>query len=266
MAVVYPTAAGDWSTRTWNDDATGAAYSGGTPQVGDTVLTNNLTITMDQNITIATISNRAGTNAAAGGTLDCPNGANGLTLTSQVRGNQTGATVTISMSSPNTLTINGNLTGGIDSGNQSNANAVRITSSALVTINGDVSGNSTNSREGLRVTGAADVLVTGDVRPAGNLCDGIFLDNTSATATIEGTVFGSTIVNNAAGLAVNRGLGLIRRARAGNPGAHPYTGNTRFIDINEPDLFSIRNSENQEVFLSLSVDADSVNIRGGFIN
>lgn len=69
MATVYPTAAGAWSTRTWNDDSTGAAYGAGTPQTGDTVHANNLAITLDTDITVAALSTRAGTTAAAGGSF-----------------------------------------------------------------------------------------------------------------------------------------------------------------------------------------------------
>jgi len=251
MAVVYPTAAGNWSTRTWNDDATGAAYSGGTPQVGDTVLTNNLTITMDQNITIATISNRAGTNAAAGGTLDCPNGANGLTLTSQVRGNRTGATVTISMSSPNTLTINGNLTGGIDSGNQNDATAVTVNSTANVTINGNLFASTATAgsgRNALRVTGGATVLINGGLTGGGNINHGMFVNNSSASVTIEGTVTAGSSNNNLA-IEVINGVVFVRRARVGSTNANFYDGNVRFIDINEPNIFQIKNINNSNVFV-----------------
>lgn len=69
MATVYPTAAGAWSTRTWNDDATGAAYGPGTPQAGDTVLANGLAITIDVDITVAALSTRVGTTAVAGGSF-----------------------------------------------------------------------------------------------------------------------------------------------------------------------------------------------------
>jgi hypothetical protein len=68
MATVYPTAAGAWSTRTWNNDATGAAY-GMAPQTGDTVLANGLAITLDTNITVVALSTRAGTTAVAGGSF-----------------------------------------------------------------------------------------------------------------------------------------------------------------------------------------------------
>lgn len=67
MANVYPTTNGNWSTRVWNDDATGAAYGPGTPQVGDTVLANGRTITVDVDITLIALSTRVGVTATAGG-------------------------------------------------------------------------------------------------------------------------------------------------------------------------------------------------------
>jgi hypothetical protein len=68
MATVYPTAAGNYSTRTYNDDATGVAY-GSLPLAGDTVLANGLAITLDVDITISGVSLKtiAGTTAVAGG-------------------------------------------------------------------------------------------------------------------------------------------------------------------------------------------------------
>jgi hypothetical protein len=68
MADVYPTAAGAWSTRTWNDDATGAAY-GGPPLAGDNVHANGVAITIDVDITVAELRTTAGTTAVAGGSF-----------------------------------------------------------------------------------------------------------------------------------------------------------------------------------------------------
>lgn len=69
MANVYPTTNGAWSTRVWNDDATGAAYGPGSPQVGDTVLANGRTITVDVDITLIALKTEAGTTATAGGSF-----------------------------------------------------------------------------------------------------------------------------------------------------------------------------------------------------
>jgi hypothetical protein len=62
MTVIYPTAAGDWSTRVWKVDADGSDY-GTTPQPGDSVLSNGLIITIDVDIEVVSLSNRAGTTA-----------------------------------------------------------------------------------------------------------------------------------------------------------------------------------------------------------
>jgi len=191
---VYPTEAGDWSTRTWNDDGTGDTYYFITPQTGDTVLTNNLTITMDQNITIGTLSTRAGVNSIAGGTLNCPNGANGLTLNSEIRGNvnngQATAACTVSMESPNTLTINGNSFGSIDTGNNSFRYGILINSTGIVTINGNISANSTNNRVGLYVSGGAAVTINGNITGASNSNSGAIIDNSNASIIINGNATG----------------------------------------------------------------------------
>lgn len=69
MATVYPTSAGAWSTRTWNDDATGLPY-GMLPQPGDTVLANGLVISINMNITVESVRTRPGAFAVAGGTFN----------------------------------------------------------------------------------------------------------------------------------------------------------------------------------------------------
>jgi hypothetical protein len=67
MAVVYPTTAGTWSTRTWNNDADGSAY-GMAPQPGDTVYANGLAISIDITIPVGiSLSTRPGITAIAGG-------------------------------------------------------------------------------------------------------------------------------------------------------------------------------------------------------
>jgi hypothetical protein len=297
MAVVYPTAAGNWSTRTWNDDATGAAYSGGTPQTGDTVLTNNVTITMDQNITIAEISNRAGTNATAGGTLDCPNGANGLTLTSNVVGNQATATVTVSMNSPNAMTITGDIDGG--TGAQSTAEAVRTSGTGQTTINGNISVG-TNFRRGVAVTGAATVIINGNTTSSASNARGVNVTSNGATVTINGNATGGTSnsyglfssANNTTTVTLNgtaihgtnpngfgvfaEGLGaspgnitIQKAAYSGTSGFGPgFTGRIRFADVNDPDLIEVADSTGTifKATAGTSTAAAKPTLRGGFAN
>jgi hypothetical protein len=103
MATVYPTAAGNWSTRTWNDDATGSAY-GGPPLAGDVVLANNLSITIDQDVTVSELRTTAGTTAAAGGNFST-SGAR------TVNANVVAGTTTC-YTGNNTSILNGSTTGG----------------------------------------------------------------------------------------------------------------------------------------------------------
>lgn len=111
MATVYPTATGNWSTRTWNDDSTGAAYGPGTPQSGDTVLLSNREINLDTDVTVALIRNIAGTNATAGGTLTV---IGARTLNANL---QAGTVDMVLFSASSTsLVVNGNVTGGTSAG------------------------------------------------------------------------------------------------------------------------------------------------------
>lgn len=122
MATVYPTSAGAWSTRTWNNDATGSAY-GMAPQAGDTVLANGLAITIDAAITVAAISTRVGTTASAGGsfsvnssgvaqivvTANCYAGTTTCLVASngsKVVGNSFGSNTTASVSAVTLATLN----------------------------------------------------------------------------------------------------------------------------------------------------------------
>jgi len=294
MATVYPTAAGDWSTRTWNDDATGSAYSGGTPQSGDTVLTNNLTITMDQNITIAEIANRAGTNATAGGTLDCPDGANGLTLTANVVGNRATATVTFSMASPNTLTITGNITGATGSGAVNNAEGVRITGTGQLTINGNLTGGDGLFRNGLLVNAGGTLILNGNTTGDGGSARGLQIAANSATVTVNGNAIGgpnpgahglfasanTTTTVTVNGVAINgtnplaqgvaaTGAGFITIQKAEYSGAFGpgFVGRVRFADVNDPDLLEVADST-ATIFKATAGTGPAAKptLRGGFAN
>jgi hypothetical protein len=266
MAVVYPTAAGDWSTRTWNDDATGAAYSGGTPQIGDTVLTNGVTITMDQNITIAEISNRAGTNATAGGTLGCPNGADGLTLNSNVIGNASGGAVTVSMSVGNSLTVNGDITGATGAGAQNSGNGIRVTSTGNLVLNGNVVGGSVTLTAGVSFTSSGTGTINGNCQGgSGSAAYGLVVSNASAVVTVNGDAIRNSGTQGVHGV---NGIIIIKRSRtvAGQSGLG-YVGRIRFIDENEPDIVEVRAADGTYHFLTKTgINAAKPSLRGGFAN
>lgn len=165
MATVYPTAAGAWSTRTWNDDATGAAYGPGTPQAGDTVLANGLAITIDVDITVESLRTRPGTTAVAGGsfttsgtrTVNADSYAgttNCLVLTasssSVQNGNSYGSNTTdsrIGTQVNSTCIQNGNATGG--NGTFRNGSTVAVGG----TLNGDSFGGTGFAAYGANVDG-----------------------------------------------------------------------------------------------------------------
>lgn len=159
MATVYPTAAGAWSTRTWNNDATGAAY-GMAPQTGDTVLSNNLSITIDQDVTVVLLKNKAGTTAAAGGTF-INSGSRTVNANTEAgattcltlgagctqNGNSLGGTATNAVGSSLSAGAvqNGNSTGGSASG----ANGTSLQTSAIQ--NGNSTGGSASSAYGTSI-------------------------------------------------------------------------------------------------------------------
>jgi len=217
MATVYPTAAGAWSTRTWNDDSTGAAYGAGTPQTGDTVLANNLAITVDVDITVAELSTRVGTTAAAGGgftvsgtrtinaninagTTDCltiPSFGSNITVNGNVTGGSgTGADGIVYSASNSVL----NVTGNVNSGSGSSAlgiNAATPSTSNFV-VTGTVTGGSTNStRTGIVNGNSGTGIIIGNV-VAGASAPGVSV--TTGWVRIQGNILPTT---TAAALAVS---------------------------------------------------------------
>ncbi len=138
MPTVYPTAAGTWSTRTWNNDATGAAY-GMAPQAGDIVKANGLAITIDTNITVAELQTSAGTTAAAGGSF--------TTTGTRIVNAITRAGTTSCLGISNLGTQNGDSYGGT----AANIRGTTINSGGIQ--NGDSYGGSGSSAAGTNVNG-----------------------------------------------------------------------------------------------------------------
>ena len=98
MALRYAVASGNWSdTATWN---------GGTlPTSADDVYSNNFTVTIDQNITVLSLRNTAGSPAVAGGKFVLTNG---ITVNATGTGLVAGSTILIefNLASPNIATVN----------------------------------------------------------------------------------------------------------------------------------------------------------------
>ncbi len=69
MATLYAGGAGNWSTLTWFNAATGGMYSPGVPQPGDVVHANGFAVAIDLDITLLSLSTRGDAFAASGGSF-----------------------------------------------------------------------------------------------------------------------------------------------------------------------------------------------------
>jgi hypothetical protein len=153
MADVYPTAAGAWSTRTWNDDATGLAY-GGPPLAGDNVHANGVAITIDVDITVAELRTTAGTTAVAGGSFTT---SGTRVVNANSRGGSSTCLVVTSLSvqngnsfasaTTNTVYSTRLTGGGIQNGNAFGGNGINRVGT-LVDSGGVMNGNSTGGSSG----------------------------------------------------------------------------------------------------------------------
>lgn len=202
MATVYPTAAGEWSTRTWNDDATGAAY-GMAPQAGDTVLANGLAITLDTNITVAALSTRVGTTAVAGGSFTT---SGTRTITCDTYGGTTSCLIL--QDSSNSVHV------GNSFGSNTTASMCGTTINATCTQNGNSTGGNGTSRH-------ATLIQSGGTQN-GNATGGSGLNalgsNVAGGGILNGNTFGGT-ATSAAGATIAAGA-----VQVGNSTGSPTSG------------------------------------------
>jgi hypothetical protein len=238
MPTVYPTAAGAWSTRTWNDDATGLAY-GGPPLAGDNVYANNLAITIDVDITVAELRTTAGTTAVAGGSFttsgtrvvnaDSRAGSSGcLTLTagsgSVQNGNSYGSTTAsgVGTTMGTSCVQNGNSFGG----NASNRFGTNMVNGAIQ--NGNATGGSGSGGHG--TTAASGSVLNGNSFGGTGAAIGITL---TTGAIHNGNATGGSL-SGAHGTRVDQGgIALINTATGNTSGAFGVqsTATTRYVAI-----------------------------------
>jgi hypothetical protein len=128
MALRYAVANGNWSSSaTWN---------GGTlPTSADDVYANNFTVTIDQNITVLSLRNTAGSPAVAGGKFVLTNGiivdANGTGLVAN-----NSVLIEFNLASPNTATLNYTLLN-ITVSNNANGGAILLSGTGTLNCNGN---------------------------------------------------------------------------------------------------------------------------------
>lgn len=216
MANRYAVKSGNWSDVT--------VWDGGVslPSAGDVVRPNTYTVTIDQDITVASLRQDASSPAASGGTFAVSSGSR--TITADIL---PGAAVTsgmVVMSSTGTLNIVGNVTASTAASSactaiRATAGTVNITGNCLaagysarpivatncnVNITGNVTGaNSNFASSGVDVSNGA-LTVVGNVTGGGPNASGLVaITLTTATAFITGNVTGGT------GTTTNYGVQLV---------------------------------------------------------
>jgi hypothetical protein len=200
MANRYAVKTGVWSDTT--------VWDGGTlPVAGDDVRSNNFTVTVNQNINVATLTNTALAPAVAGGGFQVTQ--SGVTIAANIIGGTTTSAIALNYNmgvSGSVSTLNGNITGGT-------ANVtpgVSIAGSVAVTINingivtgGSVGGGSSANSTGLNIgNGLSIINLVGDVYPgpSGN-GSGIVCNN--GILNIVGNVYGGGATTSTTNIGIN---------------------------------------------------------------
>lgn len=175
MAERYAVASGNWSAlATWDGGAS-------LPGAGDDVYANGFLVTIDQDVTVLSLRNMAGTTAAAGGRFIV---STSRTITADLYADPLEVVTT---SGASVVVVNGNVTGG----SAGNSYAIAHGSTSLQ-INGNVTGGSGNSAAGVYII-SGNITVVGNVTGgSGSAARGIWISHTSTTATITGDVTGGS--------------------------------------------------------------------------
>lgn len=147
MANVYAVKSGNWSdTTVWNTSAL--------PTSADDVYSNNFTVTIDQNITVLSLSNRSATGITAGGTFNV-SGNFTLNITNMFYIN-----TLLTYSGSGTLNVVGNIP--LQTATNQNP-CFNITGNGNVNFVGNISGAESNNRIRITKAGTGKLTITGDL-------------------------------------------------------------------------------------------------------
>jgi hypothetical protein len=205
MALRYAVATGNWSnTATWD---------GGTlPTSADDVFSNNFTVTIDGTFTVLSIRNTL--NAAlptivAGGQFRFANGGN-LTCTAStgIIVGSTTPTLEMTLASGNTGTFNGSI---LTLPNTNNFNAIRLSSSGTLNLNGNYNIDGTANRAITLLTSTGTINIVGDISSTftgGGTSMNNILMTAAGTLNITGNVTASTNTERASST-INSNAGTI---------------------------------------------------------
>lgn len=204
MANRYAVATGNWSnTATWD---------GGTlPQAGDDVRANGFTVTINQDVTVASLRTDASSPAVAGGGFTVTGNGRIITANLQVGTTRVLTCSTninwffngniLNYSAVNTsailldlagqsLTMVGNVNG--NGGSSSNGAAINANATANITITGNVTGGTAGACYGVGYVTLAggSLTITGNVTGGSSTGYGIYCINSGNIATINGIITG----------------------------------------------------------------------------
>jgi len=226
MANRFAVASGNFNdTATWSTTAAGSPGAS-VPVAGDNAIANNRTVTITANAICDNITNGLAYGGTPGGNFTL---SNGVTLTANVVAGSAASTAVVNLTSPNSASIVGNLTGGIGlsahavsttgnlsvtgniaGGNGSNALGIAVSSPGSVSVSGNVTGgfgtNSSLPNYGIQISSgsAASVSVTnGNVTGgSGVIAHGIHSLNPTGSISVIGNIIGSS---SSAGAGINNG-------------------------------------------------------------
>lgn len=192
MAVYYARKAGNINaTDVWATTPTGTAGEQ-TFAAGDVLVANSFAITVNVSTDLGAtgeVRNDTTGTATAGGSFAL---SNGVTLTANVIA---GTVSVVTLTSTNSATIVGNVTGGTSA----NAYGVNHSSSGTITITGNVTGGSGASAFGLNMSTAnGKATITGNVAAgSGSAATGVYPDASGQAVTVTGNVTGGASANAA---------------------------------------------------------------------
>ena len=238
MAIRYAVASGNWSsTATWN---------GGTlPTSADDVFTNGFTVTINQNVTVISLSNKATTGVNAGGSFRISNININIVATTITGGS---ALLLDFFNYTSILTITANTM----TSDSSIVLALNNLIGGVVTINSNLVANSINTTALLSLIGIQPTSLTINGNLTANTASVMSTNNTTQNYTINGFVQSSTsavgvffsgnaITNNVTitkAISVNQGAAavistgslanvIVKEIEQGNFGRVPISGYIR---------------------------------------
>lgn len=230
MANIAAAQSGNFNlTTTW--------VGGVVPGSGDVAYANTYTVDVSDTRTVQAISNLAGTGITVGGTFSLRNGCN-LTCTNAngiVQGATTTSCVTTSSLSPgNTATLNANVSLAVA---LQNTYAINHSSSSTLTINGNLTGNTSNYiSAALLLSGNGSVNTTGIITGGSGGAGGQTTYGASVTGggtlTHVGNVIGvanPSAPDRSLAIAVSAGTVVVTGNVSGN-GAVANTGGTLTVN------------------------------------